>query len=218
MTRQLIHYGYFRSSTSYRTRIALNLKNVPFQNVPVHLVRDGGEQHQEWYAALNPQKRVPSLVVEEDGRKDVLIQSPAILEWLEEVYPEPPLLPRDPIARAHCRAIAAVMGCDIHPLNNLSTLNLLKTSFGADQAAIDAWYTKWVLDGFGVIEELLGGTNFACGDMPTLADVYLVPQLYNARRYKIPLDAFSKILRAEQSCLALDAFQAASPERQADAA
>ncbi len=204
-------YGYFRSSAAYRVRIALNLKGLPYDQVPVHLVK--GEQSAPDYRALNPQGRVPALAV--DGT--TLIQSPAILELIEETHPEPPLLPGDPVARAQVRAVAAVIGCDIHPLNNLAVLRRLK-AMGHDQAAIDDWIRHWVLEGLSAVEALIGEGPFCFGNVPTLADVYLVPQLYNARRFATPLEAFPKILAAEAACLALPAFSQAAPEAQPDAA
>jgi maleylacetoacetate isomerase/maleylpyruvate isomerase len=216
MTARLTLYSYFRSSTSYRVRIGLHLKGLAFETVPVHMLRDGGQHRAEAYRALNPQMRLPTLLVEDGARRDVLIQSPAILEWLDEAYPEPKLLPADPIARAHCRAIAAVV-CDIHPVNNLGILTELKTQFGADQDRVDMWYRKWVEDGFAAIEQLLGDGPFACGEQVTLADVHLVPQVYNARRYKTDLSAYPKIVAVDQACNALPAFAAAAPEAQPDA-
>jgi maleylacetoacetate isomerase len=176
-------YEYFRSSASYRLRIALNLKRVPHDSVHVHLLRNGGEQHQPGYLAINPQGRVPSLVLD-DGT--ALIQSPAILEWLEETYPDPPLLPRDVLARAHVRAMAALIACDIHPLNNSSVLAYLKKTLSQPQEAVDAWYAHWI--------------------------VMLVPQVANARRMKMDLESFPRIVAIEQECLALPAFADARPE------
>ena len=205
-------YGYFRSSAAYRVRIALNLKGLAYESVSVNLLKS--EQSGEGYLALNPQGRVPALGI--DGA--VLIQSPAILEYLDETHPEPPLLPRDPLARARVRAACALIACDIHPLNNLAPLRYLKRRLGQDQAAIDAWYIHWVVEGFGALEALLDPGPFAFGPRPTLADVYLVPQVANARRLKISLDPYPKIMAAEAACAGLDAFAAAAPERQPDAA
>jgi maleylacetoacetate isomerase len=211
-------YGYFRSSTSYRTRIALNAKGVAYRHGGVHLLKDGGEHRQGWYQAINPQMRVPSLVLEREGRREVLTQSLAIIEWLDETYPEPPLLPRDPIARAKCRAIAAIVACDVHPLVNVGPLNYLKAEFGAGPAQVDAWYAKWVSDGFAAIEAMIVPGPFAMGSALTLADICLVPQIFNARRSRVPLDAFPKILAVERACLELPPFAAAAPDRQPDAA
>jgi maleylacetoacetate isomerase/maleylpyruvate isomerase len=162
---------------------------------------------------VNPQKRIPSL----DIGGAVLTQSPAILDYLDEVYPEPPLLPSDAVQRAKVRAVSAIVGCDIHPLNNLGTLAYLKNQFGQDQAARDAWYSYWVLQGFDAIEPLLEPGPFAFGTRPGLADVFLVPQVFNARRFDIPLDRYPKIVAVEAACAQLDAFRNAAPENQPDA-
>jgi maleylacetoacetate isomerase len=204
-------YTYFRSSAAYRVRIALALKGVAYDAVPVHLVKN--EHAAPDYLALNPQGRVPALAV--DGA--TLIQSPAILEYLEEAYPEPPLLPADPIARAKVRAAAAVIACDVHPLNNLSVLRRLK-AMGHEQPAIDEWIRHWIVEGLRAVEALIEDGPFCFGSAPGLADVYLVPQLYNARRFSTPLEAFPKVLAAEAACLALPAFRQAAPEAQPDAA
>jgi maleylacetoacetate isomerase len=204
-------YTYFRSSAAYRIRIALNLKGVPYEPVPVNLLK--GEQQGEGYAAINPQGRVPSL----DIGGAILTQSPAILEYLDEVYPEPPLLPVGAVNRAKVRAIASIVACDIHPLNNLAVLRYIKHRFGQDQASVDEWYAHWVRQGFDAIEGMLDPGPFACGARPTLADVYLVPQVFNARRFNIPLDAYSRIQAVEAACAAHKAFQDAAPERQPDA-
>lgn len=203
-------YTYFRSSAAYRVRIALNLKGVAYESVPVHLVRN--EHLAADYLDVNPQGRVPAL--EADGA--TLIQSPAILEYLEERFPQPPLLPADPAERARVRAAAAVIACDVHPVNNLSVLRRLK-AMGHSQDEIDAWIRHWIGEGFKALEALVGEGPFCFGPAPTLADVYLVPQLYNARRFSTPLDAYPKILAAEAACLALPAFSQAAPEAQPDA-
>ena len=207
-------YTYFRSSAAYRVRIALNLKAVGCDMVPVHLVRDGGEHKQAAYRAINPQMRIPSLELS-DGT--VIVQSPAILEYLDEAYPDPPLLPKDPVQRAHVRAAAAIVGCDIHPLNNSGTLGYLKREFGQAQPALDAWYTHWVTAGFEAIEQLIQPGPYAFGDTVSLADLYIVPQVYNARRFKVPLGAFPKIAAVEAACATLPAFIDAAPENQPDA-
>ena len=215
--RTLTLFSYFRSSAAYRVRIALNLKQIPHDIVPVHLIRDGGQHRLASYAAVNPQMRVPALRVDEAGRAETLIQSSAILEWIEEEYPDPPLLPADPFARARCRAIAAIVGSDIHPLNNLSALAALTERFGADEAGRRGWYAKWVTEGFDAIEALLGDASFASGDTPGMADLYLVPQVFNARRFEVDLTRYPKIVACDRNCLALDSFQQAAPERQPDA-
>ncbi|HTZ71112.1 MAG TPA: maleylacetoacetate isomerase [Acetobacteraceae bacterium] len=207
-------YEYFRSSATYRVRIALNLKKIAVEMVPIHLLRNGGEQDAPSYRAINPQGRVPALVLD-DGT--TLIQSPAILEWLEETYPDPPLLPRDPIARAHVRGIAALIACDIHPLNNLSVLTYLRNNFNVAQDKVDVWYRHWITTGFTALEQMLSAP-YCCGDGVTLADVMLVPQVANARRFGTDLTPFPRITAIEQTCLALPAFDAARPEVQPGAA
>ncbi len=205
-------YTYFRSSAAYRVRIALNLKGLTYESVPIHLLKK--EQSAPDYLAVNPQGRVPTL----DIGGTVLIQSPAILEYLEEVYPDPALLPPAPVARARVRAVCALIACDIHPLNNLGVLRYLKRAFGQEQAAIDDWYRHWIIEGFQALEHLIEPGPFAFGASPTLADVYLAPQVYNARRFDIPMDSYPKIAAADAACARLDAFKAAAPEAQADAA
>lgn len=207
-------YSYFRSSAAFRARIALNLKGLAHEIVPVHLVRDGGEHRTPAYRAINPQMRVPALELD-DGQ--VLIQSQAIIEYLEETFPDPPLLPHDPLGRAKARAVAAVIGCDIHPLNNSGTLGYLRRGLGQEQAAIDAWYAHWIAAGFEAIEALIAPAPFAFGDSPGLADVFIVPQVFNAWRFKVPLDDFPKIRAVEAACHDLPAFQAAAPDAQPDA-
>ena len=204
-------YGYFRSSAAYRVRIALNLKGIPFETVPINIVKH--EQLGDAYRAINPQGRVPSL----DLGDAVLLQSPAILEYLDEVHPDPPLLPMGAVQRAKVRAVGSLIACDIHPLNNSGTLAYLKRQLGQDQGAVSAWYRHWVESGFAAIEQLLEPGPFAFGSRPTLADVYLVPQVFNARRFDIPLDAFPKIVAADRTCAGIEAFRAAAPENQPDA-
>lgn len=205
-------YTYFRSSAAFRVRIALNIKGVAYQSVAVNLLK--GEQRAEAYEAVNPQRRIPSLDV--DG--DILVQSPAILEYLDETHPEPPLLPVGAAHRAKVRGVASIVACDIHPLNNSGTLSYLKHKLGHDQAALDEWYAHWVREGFEAIEALIEPGPFAFGSRVTLADIYLVPQVFNARRFSIPLDPYPKIAAVEAACMALPAFQRAAPAQQPDAA
>ncbi len=218
---RLTLYSYFRSTAAYRVRIALHLKGVPYTVVPVHLVRAGGEHRAAAYRAVNPQMRVPALRVErENAEAIVLLQSPAILEWIEETFPEPALLPGDAEARARARAIAAIVGCDIHPLNNLGVLNYLRGPLAQPAAAVDAWYAHWIHEGFQAIEALLAPDDegpYALGPVPTLADVFLTGQVFNARRFAVPIEAYPRIRRAEAALRALPAVAAAAPENQPDA-
>ncbi len=207
-------YSFFRSSAAYRVRIALNLKGLPYELVSVHLSKDGGQQRKPDYVAINPQMRVPALVL---SSGDVLTQSLAIIEYLEDIQPEPPLLPADALQRAKVRAIAQMVACDIHPLNNLIALQYLKNALKHEQAEIDAWYHHWVIEGFKAIEAMITPAPYACGTHVTLADLCLVPQVFNARRFKVPLDAFPKIVAADAACLKLAAFDKARPENQPDA-
>ena len=204
-------YTYFRSSAAYRVRIALNLKGLAYERSPVNLLK--GDQTQLKYLALNPQGRVPALVVD----ATTLIQSPAILEYLEETYLTPPLLPSSAEARAQVRAACALIACDIHPLNNVGVLRYLKRQLGLDQAKIDNWYRHWVVEGFAALEHLLQLGPFAFGAQPTLGDVYLIPQVYNARRLNVSLQAYPKIAAVDAHCRDIPAFAEASPERQSDA-
>jgi maleylacetoacetate isomerase len=207
-------FSYFRSSAAYRVRIALNLKGIAYETAPVHLIKDGGHNKRPEFRAINPQMRVPVLVT---PAGDTLIQSLAIIEYLDETHPEPALLPKHPIARAKVRALAELIACDIHPLNNTSSLRYLKNDMGQEQNAIDAWYHHWVLTGFEALEALIEPSPFAFGRQLTLADVCLVPQVANARRLKVPLERFPKIVGVDAACLALPAFDRARPENQPDA-
>ncbi len=207
-------YSYFRSSAAYRVRIALNFKGLTYETVPVHLVKDGGHNRGPEFRAVNPQMRIPVLVA---PTGDVLIQSLAIIEYLEETQPDPPLLPKDPIARAKVRALADIVACDIHPLNNVGPLRYLKREMHQEQSAIDTWYHHWVIEGFEALEVLVAPGPYACGAQVTMTDVCLVPQVNNARRLKVPLDKFPKILGIEAACLKLPAFDRARPENQPDA-
>jgi maleylacetoacetate isomerase len=205
-------YTYFRSSAAYRVRIALNLKGLAYESSPVNLLK--GEHRQDAYRIVNPHGRVPAL----DLGEIVLTQSPAILEYLDEAYPEPPLLPGDPVERARIRAVASLVGCDIHPLNNLTVLSYIKRQLGHDQAAVDEWYAHWIRQGFDAVEAMLRPGPYAFGAQPTMADIYLVPQVFNARRFEIPLDAYPNIAAVEAACAAHPAFQGAAPASQPDAA
>jgi len=207
-------YSYFRSSAAYRVRIALNIKWLPYEMVPVHLTKDGGRQHTPEFRAINPQSRVPALQL---SNAEVLTQSLAIIEYLDEIHPEPPLLPADALARAKSRAIAQVIACDIHPLNNLIALQYLRRQLKHEQADIDAWYRHWIVEGFAALETMLAPGPFACGAHVTIADICLVPQVANARRLKVPLDKFPKIVAIDAACLKLPAFDKAKPENQPDA-
>lgn len=207
----LVLHSYFRSSTSIRLRAALNLKGLAYNTVAWHLRK--GEQRSAAYLAKNPQGLVPALELE-DG--SVLTQSLAIIEYLDEVYSEPPLLPAETEARAQVRAIAQIVACDIHPLNNSGTLAYLR-KLGHDDATVNAWYADWVTAGFEAIEKLIRPGPYAFGQHVSLADLCLVPQVYNARRFKVPLDAFAKIAAVEAACNKLAAFEKARPENQPDA-
>jgi maleylpyruvate isomerase len=208
-------YNFFRSGTSHRLRIALNLKGLPTEYVPVDLRT---EQHlKDAFRAVNPQMLVPAL--ETDGK--VLIQSPAIIEWLEEKHPTPALLPAGADERAQVRALAAIVGCDIHPINNRRILEYLRKTLGADEAAINAWCGTWISAGFDAYEALLAADpkrgRFSFGDTPTLADVYLIPQVESARRFKVDLARWPLISAVDQACGTLDAFRNAAPMAQPDA-
>ena len=208
----MILHDYFRSGTSYRTRIALNLKGVAYDQRGIDLRE--GQQRSTTFLALNPQGMVPALETEDV----VLTQSPAILEWLEETHPEPPLLPADATGRAQVRAMAALIGCDIHPLNNLRVLGAVR-SLGADQAAVDAWAGRWIGAGFDALEVLVArhGDGWCFGAAPTLADCYLIPQIYSARRFNVDLSPWPRLLAVETAALTHPAVAAAHPDRQPDA-
>ena len=209
----MILHGYWRSGASYRVRIALALKGIGY-DLAAHDLRTG-EQKAADYLALNPQGMVPAL---QTGDR-VLIQSPAILEWLEETHPSPPLLPSDADDRAAVRAMCALIGCDIHPLNNLRVLKALRADFAADQAAVNAWAAAWIAPGFDALQALVDrhGTDWCFGDAPTLADCYLIPQLYSARRFDMDLSPWPHLLAVEARAQAHPAFEAAHPDRQPDA-
>ena len=217
MSEPLQLYSYWRSSAAYRVRIGLNLKGLDYDILPVHLLRDGGQQHSDGYRELNPQALVPLLC---HGHRR-LGQSLAILEYLDEVWPSPPLLPGTARERQRARALALLVACDIHPLNNLRVLQYFEREWGVPQAERDGWVRHWIEDGFRAAEALLAdhpSTGTFCeGNTPGLADCCLVPQAYNARRFGIDMAAFPTLQRIEAACLALPAFDAARPERQPDA-
>jgi maleylacetoacetate isomerase len=209
-------YTYFRSSAAYRCRIALNLKGLAHETVFVHLIKDGGQHTKPAYRALNPQALLPTL--EHDGK--VITQSLVIIEYLDEIQPQPALLPGDAGEPAKVRAFALAIACDIHPLNNLRVLNYLKGPLGHDQAVVDAWYRHWVETGLTACEAMLPGdrSRFCFGDEPSLADACLVPQIYNARRFNADLSAIPRLVAIEEACGKLTAFAQAAPEAQPDAA
>ena len=206
-------HGYWRSGTSYRVRLALALKRLDYEQV-THDLRSGA-QRADAYRALNPQGLVPAL----DTGDAVLTQSPAILEWLEEVYPDPALLPADAIDRAIVRAMAATVACDIHPLGNLRVLNALRADFAADAEAVTRWIARWIGDGFAALETMVErhGDGFAFGDRPTLADCHLVPQVYAAERFAVDLAPYPRLVDAARRTAALPVATAAHPDRQPDA-
>ena len=216
-------YNFWRSGTSHRTRIALNLKGLSTEYLAVHLGKNAhlGDD----FKVINPQQLVPALVVEAaespDQTEHTLIQSPAIIEWLEEAYPTPALLPTDPFERAQVRAMAAVVGCDVHPINNKRILDCLRQQFGADEAAINAWCGTWIAAGFDALEALIAqpasAVRYCFGNAPTVADVYLIPQIESARRFKVGLGRWPKLMAIDAHCATLAAFAEAAPARQPDA-
>lgn len=205
---EIVLYDYWRSSASYRVRIALNLKGFDYEAVSINLVE--GEQAGEAYKAHNPQGRVPALIV--DGV--TLTQSLSIIDYLDAIRPDQPLVPPDPVAAAHVRAMAQIVATDIHPLNNLAVLRYLGGELGADENARNVWYAHWIREGFIALEELAGryGSAYLSGDLPGLADICLVPQIYNARRFDIALDDFPGLVEYDAKANALDAFQKAHPD------
>ena len=207
-------YSYFRSSAAYRTRIALNLKGLAFETVSIHLIRDGGQQHAPEFRAVNPQQRVPALALDTG---EVLLQSLAIMEYLDEVYPDPQLLPKDPIERAQVRAVVQIIACDIHPLNNVGPLNYLRSALKADQSTIREWYRHWIVTGFEAVEALIRPGPYAFGRSVTMADICIVPQVANARRFKVPLERFPNVIAVDAAATELAAFDAARPDLQPDA-
>jgi maleylacetoacetate isomerase/maleylpyruvate isomerase len=208
-------YTYFRSSASFRVRIALNLKGIAYEPRFVHLAR--GQHRDPAYGAVNPQALVPALELD-DGRR--LVQSLAIIEYLDETYPQPALVPRDALARARVRALAQLVACEIHPLNNLRTLQHLR-KLGQNEEQVVAWYRHWIIDGFAKLEAALAGApetgRFCHGESPTLADCCLVPQVFNARRYEFDAEPYPTIMRVFDQCMKLEAFDRAQPAKQPDA-
>lgn len=212
-------YSYFRSSASYRVRIALNLKGLPYTVVPVHLLKDGGEQMTSAYRQLSPDALVPALQL--DAPEVNLTQSLAIIEYLEEIHPEPALLPKDPLDRAWLRSLALAIACDIHPLNNLRVLRYLVDEMKLSEAEKDRWYKHWVEQGLASLETILSSDarvgRYCFGDSPGYADCFLVPQVANAQRMQCDLSGMPTISRINAACLELETFAAASPARQPDA-
>jgi len=208
-------HGYYRSSASFRVRIALNLKGVSYEQIPHHLRKDAHRAPD--FLALNPQGFVP--VLEADGA--VLIQSLAIIEYLEERFPDPPLLPADPLERARVRALAEIVACDIHPLNNLRVLRYLRNELGHDQTTVEKWYNHWIAEGFQALEAMLASQpqtgRFCHGDTPSLADVCLIPQVVNAQNFQLDMAPFPTIRRIFTEALNLPAFARALPANQPDA-
>lgn len=207
-------YGYFRSSAAYRVRIGLHLKHITYEDHFIHLRR--GDQHESAYKQLNPQALIPSLQLE-DGT--ILTQSIAILEYLDKVYPKPAFIPEDPVLAAKVRAFALAIACDIHPLNNLKVWQFLKDKFHVD-ALESGWYQHWLFNGLNALEQSIDDqaleTGYCFGDSPSMADILLIPQLYNARRFHMALDNFPKLLAVDKHCSSLAAFAKAAPEQQAD--
>lgn len=206
-------YSYWRSSAAYRVRIALSLKGLPYDTAYVHLVNGGGEQHSDDYKLINTQGLVPSWQCEEG----VVTQSLAIIEYINDCYPATPLLPEAPFAKAKTRAMAQAITCDIHPLNNLRVLQYLRSVMALDDEAVNRWYLHWIREGLDALELMVEENGFCYGSTPSLADICLIPQLYNARRFHIDLDNYPKLCRIEARCLQLDAFKQAAPENQCDA-
>ncbi len=208
-------HSFFRSGTSHRLRIALNLKGLAYNYVAVDLRRE--EHLSEAFRSVNPQGMVPAL--ELDGQ--IKTQSPAIIEWLEESYPTPPFLPTDADDRAHVRALAAIVGCDIHPINNRRILEALRSEFGADEAAINRWCSTWISAGFDAFEALLAADqrrgDFCFGDAPSMADIYLIPQVESARRFKVDIERWPLISAVDAVCSSIEAFRLATPALQPDA-
>jgi maleylacetoacetate isomerase len=205
-------YSYFRSSASYRVRIALALKGLSYQTIAIHLVKE--EHKQAPFLSVNPQTRVPALATDEG---DVLIQSLAIIDWLDETHPQPPLLPAEPLARARVRGVSHIIAMDVHPLGNTGPRNYLLKKLNLDLETVDAWTRHWIEDGLQAVETMIAPGPFCFGAQPTLADICLVPQVFNARRYKVDMAKFPKISAVDEACRQHPAFAAAAPAVQPDA-
>jgi len=222
-------YTYFRSSAAYRVRIALSLKGLPYEAIPIHLVKGGGEQKGAAYRAVNPNALLPAFETDEsaEGGHNTLTQSLAIIEYLDEVYPDVPLLPSTALGRARARELALLIACDIHPVNNLRVLRYLTQTLKVDEDAKTAWYRHWVTEGLSALEQHLARpahnegadapAQFCVGDAPTIADCCLVPQVYNARRFNVDMAAYPLIEAIDARCAQLPAFQMAHPAQQPDA-
>ena len=214
-------YSYFRSSASYRVRIALNLKGLDYEQAAIHLVKNGGEQLSEAFKTLNPEALVPAFVDHHDGEEHVLTQSMAIIEYLDEVYPQHPLLPADPVSRAHIRAFALSIACEVHPVNNLRILKYLTKTLGVTEDQKNAWYRHWCETGLLVLEQKLQSLGqqwkYCFGDEPGFADCFLIPQIANAQRFQCDLSAMPRLMQINQHCLAHPAFIKAMPANQPDA-
>ena len=205
-------YSYFRSSASYRVRIALALKGLSYQTIAIHLVK--GKHKEEPFISVNPQTRVPALKTDDEK---ILIQSLAIIDWLDETHPQPPLLPTDPLLRARVRACAHIIAMDVHPLGNTGPRNYLLKVLNLDLETVDAWTRHWIEDGFSAVERMIEPAPYSFGAQPTLADICLVPQVFNARRYKVDMAKFPKIVAVDEACQRNPAFAAAAPAAQPDA-
>jgi maleylacetoacetate isomerase len=214
-------YGYFRSSASYRVRIALNLKNIEYEQIAVHLIKNGGEQFSAHFQSINPEALVPALIDDVDEKTMAMSQSLAILEYLEERYPQPALLPADLSDRAYVRGLALSIACDIHPVNNLRILKYLATQFGATDEQKNLWYQHWCEIGLKALEQRIANDarrgKFCFGDTPTMADCCLIPQIFNAQRFKCDLTQMPTLMEINDRCLTLPAFERAAPMNQPDA-
>lgn len=210
-------YTYYRSTAAYRVRIALNYKNIAYESIPVNLLES--EQFGIEYSAINPQMRVPTLIDSDGNHEFFLGQSMAILEYLEEKFPEPALLPQNILQRAKMRSLCQLIACDIHPLNNVGVLQYLRKNFHQEKEGVDAWYFHWLTKGFDALEILLEDNTgpFCFGETLTMADICLIPQIYNAFRFEFPMNAYPKLLAIYQHCMPLKAFDKAKPENQSDA-